>query len=345
MKKVYTLGKLAKQFDLPYRGNENHEVWNVGPLKSAKTFELAFYNDYRLKNELANTDAGIVIMPKKAEHICQTNMLFSDNPYLAYAKIAKLFEKTMEPTEPLILKSAVIGKNCKIHPTVIIGEHTVIGDDVTLAAGVIIGHGCVLENGVSLGEDTKLQANVAICEDVSLGNGCLVHSGTVIGCDGFGNARDGEKWVKVPQLGSVRIGHGVEIGANTTIDCGAITDTIIANGVRLDNLIQIAHNVEIGENTAIAAGTGIAGSTKIGRNCMIAGKVGIVGHITIADNVVITGMTMVTKSILEGGIYSSGIPVSSNQEWRKNAVRFKQLDEIARRLKRLETQLLNEKDK
>ena len=187
-----------------------------------------------------------------------------------------------------------------------------------------------------IGEGSELKARAVICDQVTIGKHCIIHPGAVIGSDGFGNAKDGDKWHKVPQLGGVTLGDRVEVGANTTIDCGAIEDTVIEDGVRLDNLIQIAHNVRIGQNTAIAACSGVAGSTKIGKNCMIGGNVGINGHIEIADQVMITGMTMVTSSLLEPGLYSSGIPVAKNREWRKNAVRFKQLDEMARRLKKLE---------
>lgn len=333
---TYTLGDLAKQFGLTHRGDENHIVSGVAPLEAATASDLSFFNDTKYQDQLEKTKAGIVILPEKAASHCHTNLLFSDNPYLTYAKIASLFANPYRFITGQVHASVILGKNCDVHSSVGIGANCVIGDGVSLAEGVHIGPGCVLEEGVILGKKTELKANVTICKNVRIGEACLIHPGAVIGCDGFGNARDGKQWVKVPQLGAVQIGNRVEIGANTTIDCGAISDTIIHDGVRLDNLIQIAHNVEIGENTAIAAGTGIAGSTQIGKNCMIAGQVGINGHITIGDDIIITGMTMVTRSLEVPGVYSSGIPVADSREWRKNAVRFKQLDEIAKRLKQIE---------
>jgi UDP-3-O-[3-hydroxymyristoyl] glucosamine N-acyltransferase len=205
-----------------------------------------------------------------------------------------------------------------------------------IAARAHIGPNCVVMRDARIGEDTRLAANVTLCQGVSLGKRGLLHAGAVIGADGFGIARDGAVWVKVPQLGSVRIGDDVEIGANTTIDRGALEDTVVEDGVKLDNQIQVGHNVCIGAHTAVAGCSAIAGSAVIGKRCMIAGGAGITGHIEICDDVTVTAMTLVTHSITEPGVYSGSLPMDTQQQWRKNSVRFRQLDAMARKLAQLE---------
>jgi UDP-3-O-[3-hydroxymyristoyl] glucosamine N-acyltransferase len=214
----------------------------------------------------------------------------------------------------------------------------VIEEGAEIGARVFVGPGSIVGAGCRLGEDSRLVARVTLCEGTRLGKRVLIQPGAVIGREGFGFAKDGERWLRIPQLGGVQLGDDVEIGANTTVDRGALEDTRIAAGAKLDNLIQIGHNCSIGENTAMAACSGISGSTTIGRNCTIAGAVGMAGHLTIGDNVHFTGMAMVTRSFTEPGLYSSGIPAMPSAEWRRNAVRFRHLDELSRRLKRLEEQ-------
>lgn len=334
--KSISLKEIAQLLKVDYQGDGEAVFLGIASLEKATASEVAFYDNPHYHDCLLKTKAGVVVLNAKAADACPTpNRIIARNPYLIYAKIAELFIKKRQ-TFSGIHASAVIGENSQIAADVVIAPHAVIGQAVILNAGVIIGPNVVIGNHVVIGEGTEIKAGVVICDQVTIGRNCIIHPGAVIGSDGFGNAREGETWYKVPQLGGVTIGDRVEIGANTTIDCGAIDDTVIEDGVRLDNLIQVAHNVKIGKNTAIAACSGIAGSTKIGKNCMIGGNVGINGHIEITDQVMITGMTMVTSSLLEPGLYSSGIPVATNREWRKNAVRFKQLDEMARRLKRLE---------
>lgn len=334
--KSIRLNELAQLLKVDYQGDGQAVFSGVSSLDKAGGSDLAFYDNPHYHHSLLATKAGAVILDAKSAADCPThNRLITPNPYLIYAKVAELFVKKIQRYSG-VHASAVIGKNTQIAADVVVAPQVVIGDEVVLKAGVVIGPHAVIGHRVVIAEGTEIKANVTICDQVTIGKECVIHPGAVIGSDGFGNARDGEAWHKVPQLGGVVIGDRVEVGANTTIDCGAMDDTVIEDGVRLDNLIQIAHNVRIGKNTAIAACTGIAGSTKIGKNCMIGGNVGINGHIEITDKVMITGMTMVTSSLLEPGLYSSGIPVASNREWRKNAVRFKQLDEMARRLKKLE---------
>jgi UDP-3-O-[3-hydroxymyristoyl] glucosamine N-acyltransferase len=258
-----------------------------------------------------------------------------NNPYVGFAKAAQLLDTTPKPAHE-ISPHAIIGEDVELGENVKIGANAVIESGVKLGDNVVIGPGCFVGKGAQLGANTKLWANVTIYHAVIIGTDCLVQANTVIGSDGFGYANDNGQWLKIPQLGSVIIGNRVEIGASTTIDRGALDNTILADGVIIDNQCQIAHNVEIGENTAMAACSVIAGSTVIGKNCSMAGLVGVNGHISICDNVVFTGMSMVTKSISEPGVYSSGIPASANREWRKNMVALRNITSLNQRVKALE---------
>jgi len=282
----------------------------------------------------------VILHPDDVDQ-CPTNAIVTKDPYLAYAKIAAYLTQKPHPQTniaptAIIADSVILGKNITIDDYVIIGNGCKIGDNVQIKAACIIG-----EN-VSISDHSLLYPNVTLYTGVSIGKNTIVHSGAVLGSDGFGIAQEDGKWLKVPQLGSLVVGDNVEIGANTTIDRGAIEDTIIKDGVKLDNLIQIAHNVCISENTAIAGCVGIAGSTSIGKNCAIGGGSGILGHLKIADNVQITATSLVTKSIKNSGVYSSGTPLQENHQWHKNFVRFKQLDNMARKLSRLEKYLVKE---
>lgn len=313
-------------------------IRGVGTLQSARNGHIGFLSNARYHKLLQTTQASAVIVSEDYADECTGNALIVENPHLAYARIARLFVGGMV-CENGVHPTAVISTNAKLGARVTIGPHAVVGDGTVLGDDVWIGAGCVLGRNVALGDESCLEANITLWHGTRIGKRALLHPGVVIGGDGFGFANDAGKWVKVPQLGRVRIGDDVEIGSNTTIDCGAIEDTVIEDGVKLDNLIQIGHNVQIGAHTAIAACTAIAGSTKIGKYCGIGGTVGIVGHIEICDRVQITGMSMVTKSISEPGIYSSGTPLEPNNHWHKNFARFKHLDEMWRRIKHLEAQL------
>ncbi|MGM0679512.1 MAG: UDP-3-O-(3-hydroxymyristoyl)glucosamine N-acyltransferase [Pseudomonadota bacterium] len=267
---------------------------------------------------------------------CPVNALVVDNPHAAYARIASLLYPPVTPP-PGIHPSAVVEDSATVPQSVSIGVNCYVGPEVRLGEGVSIGAGCIIEAGVHIGSNSRLAANVTVLHECQIGQKAVIHPGVVIGGDGFGQASDQGVWLKIPQIGRVIIGDDVEIGANTTIDRGAIEDTIIGDNVKLDNLIQVAHNVRLGAHTVVASGTGIAGSARIGKHCTIAGMVGIAGHIEIADNVTVTAMSIVSHSIREPGIYSSGTTLEPNRLWRKNAVRFKQLDEMARRIKSLES--------
>ena len=260
------------------------------------------------------------------------------NPYMGYAIVSQLLDNT-PATAKEVHASAVIAQGVTLGENVNIGANTVIESGVVISDNVSIGAGCFIGEQARIGANTSLWSNVSIYHRVEIGQNCLVQANTVIGCDGFGYANDNGQWLKIPQLGTVIIGDNVEIGASTTIDRGALENTIISNGVILDNQIQIAHNVVIGENTAMAACSVIAGSSVVGKNCSISGLVGINGHIEITDGCVFTGRSMVTKSITEPGVYSSGTPVVTNKEWNKNNARIRRLDRLTKRVITLEKTL------
>lgn len=326
------LGELAAQLNVTLRGDPEIKISRVAQLNNADAHSLAFVGDAKHRNALNETQAGVVIVSEADAAIAQIPVLISKNPYLSFAQAARL----LHPEHPVnggIHPTAVIDARAQIDPTAWIGPFVVIEANVVIGARVFIGPGCILSAGVEIGADSRLIARVTLCTGTRIGKRALLHPGAVIGREGFGFARNGEQWIRIPQLGLAVLGDDVEIGANTTVDRGTLSDTRIGNGVKLDNHIQIAHNVEIGDNTAIAGNTGIAGSTRIGRNCTIGGATGIAGHLEIGDQVHFTGMSMVTSSISQPGLYSSGIPALPNTQWRRNAMRFKQLDGLIRRVK------------
>lgn len=336
--KYYRLGELAAILDADLVGETEIQIEGLSTLQNAGAGHLSFLANPAYAKYLESTKAGAVILsPKEAPHY-SGNKLVHDNPYLAYAKLSKLWSvrASANGTESAIHASAVVSEKAQLGKGVSIGAGTVIGAGVCIGDGVEIGPNCTIGPDSSLGEATLLHAGVTIYHGVSVGKHCILHSGAVLGSDGFGFAPDGKGWQKIEQLGGVIIEDDVEIGANTTIDRGALDNTMICRGVILDNQIQVAHNVVIGENTAIAACSAIAGSTTIGRNCIVGGASGIAGHLTIGDHVHITAMTMVIKSLPEAGVYSSGTGVQTNEKWRKSIARLRQLDKMAARLKALE---------
>jgi len=339
----YTLGELAKHVSGEVKGDASCEIESVATLQHADITQISFLTNPSYRKQLASTKAGAVIMSAADAEDCPTNAIVSQNPYAAYAKIAALLspeEKYNAGIDP----AAHIATDVIISKTASIAAGVVIESGVALADFVRIGPGCVLQKNVKIGAHSILTANVTVAHECEIGERNIIHPGVVIGADGFGQAMDNGNWIKVPQLGRVVIGDDVEIGANTTIDRGAIENTIIEDNVKLDNQIQVAHNVKIGAHTAIAGCTAIAGSTTIGKHCRIAGMVGIVGHLQIADNVTVTAKSLVSGSIKKAGVYSAGTPLEPNQQWRKNTIRFKHLDEMAKRLKALEKQLSSKKE-
>lgn len=339
----YTLTELTKnlptELGIRVQGDPNCIIHGVGTIQNAEAGSIAFLDNPLYKKYLATTQAAAVILLATDLSECPVNAIVTRNPYYTYAKIAAFFNPKSKP-KPGIHPKAVIGENTNIHPSASIAPNAVIGDYAKIAAGVIIGPGCVIGEHTEIGENSSLDANVTIYDRIVIGKHVQIASGVVIGSDGFGIAKYQGVWHKVPQLGRVLIEDNVEIGANCTIDRGAIGDTVIGKGVKLDNLIQIGHNVQLGENTAIAGCAGISGSAVIGKNCLIGGSVGIAGHIKLADNVVVTGGTAVTKSIREPGIYSSGVGgLTTHVEWRKNSARLQRLDRLIQRVKALESAL------
>jgi UDP-3-O-[3-hydroxymyristoyl] glucosamine N-acyltransferase len=332
---VLSLGELAVRFGCELRGDPDAQVSRVSSLGKAQTGSVSFLANPAYRQQLRTTAATVVVLDAAALPECPVAALMSGNPYATYARIAQLLHPPLavaahrDPT-------AQIAADAAIHPSAYIGPFAVIGPGCQIAERVHVGPHCILEQGVSLGIDTCLVARVTVGARVSIGARTLIQPGVVIGADGFGFAKEAHVWIKVPQLGTVRVGADVEIGANTTIDRGAIDDTVIEDGVKLDNQIQVGHNVRIGAHTAIAACVGISGSTSIGQRCMIAGAVGITGHLTVTDDVVITGLSMVTHSITAAGVYSGGIPVEEASNWRRIVARLKRIDLLAQRVKRLE---------
>jgi len=340
---IYTLAEIAKHIDAKLviadteKFSEESEISSLATLANAELGQVAFLANKKYVSQLGSTQASAVIVSHDMLAQCPVNALVMDNPYKGYALLANLLDTTPSVADG-IHASAVIADNVKFGENVSIGANSVIESGVNLDDNVSIGAGCFIGKNTSIGKNTKLWSNISIYHEVIIGERCLIQANTVVGSDGFGYAPVNEKykWHKIPQLGRVIIGNCVEIGASTTIDRGALEDTIIKDGAILDNQIQIAHNVVVGENTAMAACSVIAGSTVIGKNCTIAGLVGINGHINITDNCVFTGMAMVTKDITTPGVYSSGMPAAPNKEWNKTNARVKRLDNLTKRVKELE---------
>jgi UDP-3-O-[3-hydroxymyristoyl] glucosamine N-acyltransferase len=329
------LGELAVRFGCELRGDPATPIERVGTLANAAAGSLAFLANPRYRPQLASTRAAAVVLGAAAAADCPSAMLVCENPYATYARIAALLHPP-PPAAPGIHPSAIIAPTAHIDPSAEVGPLCVIGAQVRIGARCRLGPHCVLAPEVQLAADVQLVAGVSLGAGVTLGERVIVQPGVVIGADGFGFAPEQGRWTKVPQVGGVRIGADVEIGANTTIDRGAIDDTVIEEGVKLDNLIQIGHNVRIGAHTAIAGCTGVSGSATIGRRCMIGGLVGIAGHINIVDDVVITGMSMISHSVERAGVYSSGIPFEEAHVWRRLVARFKRLGRLEGRVRQLE---------
>lgn len=335
LEKQYTLSQLAEMIEGEVVGDGNTMITGISTLQAARKGDISFLANPAYEKYLKETQASVVIVSENSVGSCPCDALVVKNPYLAYATLSHYFAYPL--TEPQgIHKTAVVHETASVDATAVVAANAVIEKGAVIGANVIIGAGCFIGENTAVAENTRLYANVSVYHGVLVGKQCIIHSGVVLGADGFGIAPGPEGWNKIAQIGGVVIGDNVEIGANTTIDRGALDNTIIENGVKLDNQIQIAHNVIVGENTAIAACSGIAGSTRIGKNCVIGGGCGIAGHLDIADNVHLTGMTLVTKSIKKAGVYSSGTAVEPNAKWRRNVVRFRQLDELANRVKKLE---------
>ena len=327
----HTAAALAERFALSVRGDGERRIFGVATLARADETQLAFLANPRYRSQLGGSGAGVVVMREDDAEGYAGTALVAKDPYVAFAKIAALFEHRTA-TVPGIHPSAAIDASADISPEAAIGPFVSIGPRARVEAGASIGPGCVIGEDCVVGEGCELVARVTLVRRVRLGRRVLIHPGAVLGADGFGLAMEHGHWLKVPQLGGVSIGDDCEIGANTTIDRGALDDTVLEEDVRLDNQIQVGHNVRIGAHSAMAGCSAVAGSATIGRYCLIGGGAGVLGHLEVCDRVVITAMSLVTSSLREPGEYSSGTPLMDNRSWRKSAARFKQLDALARQV-------------
>ncbi|UVM06228.1 UDP-3-O-(3-hydroxymyristoyl)glucosamine N-acyltransferase [Pseudomonas laurylsulfatiphila] len=332
------LGQLAEFLGATLRGDPEREITGLATLQEAGPAQLSFLANPQYRKYLADSRAAALLLKAADAEGFAGNALVVPDPYLAYARVSHLFDPKPKAAAG-IHPTAVVAENAVVDPAASIGAFAVIESAARIAAGVTIGAHCFIGARCEVGEGGWLAPRVTLYHDVRIGKRVVIQSGAVLGGEGFGFANEKGVWQKIAQIGGVLVGDDVEIGVNTAIDRGALADTILGNGVKLDNQIQIAHNVQVGDHTAMAACVGISGSTKIGKHCMLAGGVGLVGHIEICDNVFITGMTMVTHSITEKGSYSSGTAMQPAAEWRKSAARIRQLDDIARRLRQLEKQV------
>jgi len=333
---------LAARIGAELRGDDC-QLRRVAALENADADCLCYLSGPKHRRRLRETRAGAVILAAEAVGDAPCTCLVTDNPTLAFARAVAL----LHPRPRLAAgrhPSAVIAADAHIDDSAAVGPLCVIESKVEIGPDVEIGPGCVVQEGSVIGAGSRLVARVTICRGSIIGARALLHPGAVVGREGFGFAQDGDRWVRIPQIGHVRIGDDVEVGANTAIDRGALEATVIGDGVKLDNLIQIGHNVHIGANTAMAACSGISGSTQIGQRCTVAGAAGMAGHLTIGDDVHFTGMAMVTRSFTEPGLYSSGIPAMTNADWRRNVARFRHLDELSKRVKSIEQRLDGEPD-
>ena len=330
-----SLGELATKFGCDLDGDPDVEVSSVATLSNAAPGSVSFLSNTAYKKQLSSTKAAAVILSANDAADCPVTSLVSDNPYACYARIAALLypNPAMQAgvhASAFVDATASVAASAQVDALAFIGARTVIGENTYVGPGTVIGPDCIV------GDNCRFIANVSLPRKVSIGNRGIFHPGAVIGGDGFGNALTPDGWVKVPQVGGVRIGDDVEIGSNTTVDCGAIDDTVIENGVRIDNLCQISHNAYIGEHTAMAGASGVSGSTRVGKRCMFGGQSGSVGHISICDDAIIAGRAMITNDITEPGMYAPNFPSEKIREWNKKVARVRRLDGIYKRVRKLE---------
>ena len=330
-----SLAELAATFDCELRGDAEVVVSEVSSLSNAAATSVSFLTGKAFKQQLAETKAAAVILRAEDADDCPTACLIHENPYACYARVAALLHPA-PAIEAGVHDRAFVAATANVSSSAQIAAQATVCHGAVVGDNCYVGPGCVVGEGCKIGSDSRLLANVTLMRNVTLGARALIHPGTVIGCDGFGNAMTPQGWVKVPQLGGVRIGDDVEIGANCAIDLGAAGDTVIDNGVRIDNLVHIAHNCKIGEHTAIAGQCGFAGSAVVGKRCMFGGQAGMVDHIAICDDVIVWGQGMVTKSITEPGTYGSGFPAESTNLWNRKVARFRRLGKLVDRVSKLE---------
>lgn len=334
----FTCSEIAQAIGAELLGDGDVLISSIASINNATQGSITFITGKKFVDALQNSNASAVILNKAFIDETSATRLIMENPYLGYAKLTQLWSQKLYGSIRVgVHESACVSRSATLAEQVVVASHAVIESGAVVGANVQIGAGAYVGNGVIIAANTIVHPNATLLRDSSIGSDCEIHSGAVIGADGFGFAPGESGWEKIHQLGSVHIGNRVSIGACTTVDRGALEDTVINDGVILDNHIQVAHNVIIGQNTAIAGCTGIAGSTSIGANCRIGGAVSIVGHIDICDDVTITANSFVNRSVTEAGSYSSGFPLETSAQWRKNAVRLHRLDEISRQVGKLKS--------
>ena len=334
----YRLSEIAAHLGGRVLGDAGVRISQIATLEKAQPDQISFLTNSKYRAQLASTQAGAVILGEADADATGLPRIISDNAYAYFARVSALLNPLPE-AKPGIHPGAFIGAGAAIDATASIAATAVIGEGARIGAYSVVGAGCCIGANVVIGSHARLYPRVVIYHGCVIGDNLIAHSGAVIGSDGFGFAMDAGRWIKIQQIGRVVIGNDVEIGANTTIDRGALDDTVIEDGVKLDNQIQVAHNVHIGAHTAIAGCVGIAGSTTIGRYCRIGGSAGILGHLQIADHVEIAAFTLIGKSIREAGSYAATFPFSRSEDWRKNTVHLRHLDELVQRVKTLEQEL------
>ena len=324
-----TLSAIVEQLGGRLSGSPDLSIEGLAPLQSAQPHQISFLSNPKYQYQLADSAAGCVILAPAFEFAARPGcaVIVTDDPYLYFARLTRLWKQSLGP-QP----------GPRIHPSAVIDPQAVVADDA------VIGPLCVLERGVRVGAGTVLKSRVTLSQGCVVGARCILHSGVVVGADGFGFALHQGQWEKIEQLGAVRIGDDVEIGANTCIDRGALEDTVIENGVKLDNLIQIGHNVHIGAHTAMAGCVGVAGSARIGAHCTVGGGAVVLGHLTLADHVHISAASVVTRSISQPGNYTGMFPLDTNANWEKNAASLKQLSRLRERIKALEADIQNNQE-
>ena len=338
--KVYTLGDFAARFGGEVVGDVSTSVSQVASLENATADQISFFSGARYRQQLHNTAAGAIILGPKDREATNLPRIVCDNAYAYFAKVSTLLNPG-NASEPGIHSLAVVDESAQIANSASIGAFVSIGKNAKIGEQVVIASGCDIGDNVVIGKATRLYPRVVIYHDCIIGERVILHSGVVIGADGFGLANEDGRWIKIPQIGRAIIGNDVEIGANTTVDRGAMEDTIIGEGVKLDNLIMVAHNVQIGAHSAMAGCVGIAGSAKIGSYCTVGGAGMVLGHLELADGVNVSAGTLITKSISKPGTYTSAMPFSSHQDWLKNAAQIRHLDSMAEKIHKLE-QKINE---
>ena len=330
-----TLGELAKTLELELRGDPTRSISGLAALESATEDDLSFVSEKKQLSKASDTNAGALILHPDWVDAWSGCALLSDAPYVAFARATRIFDNHPPCSgqiheQAAVADSALLGTDVTIDAGACVEANAVLGDRVWIGAGAYIGH------GASIGADTVIKPGAVICHAVKIGQRCAIHPNATIGADGFGYAPSAEGWVKIEQLATVLIGDDVEIGSSSTVDRGALEDTVVEDGVIIDNLVQIGHGVRVGRQTVIVSQVGVSGSTKIGARCVIAGQAGLAGHLEIVDDVHIGGQGRVASSVTKAGHYSSGTPIQPLRSWLRSASRFTQLDQMAKRIAELE---------